>query len=101
MRRVRKVISYACTACFLMFPSASEAKAHYAAKHPRRAVAAPRRARKTQTGAIVDALRGGSHTAADVSRRTKIPLTRVHSLLSYLRRRGQVKGFKDKLKAVG
>lgn len=85
-----------------MFPSAGEAKAHYAAKHPRRATPpGPRRARKTQTGAILEALRGGSHTAADVSRKTKIPLTRVHSLLSYLRRRGQVKGFKDKLKAVG
>lgn len=100
MRRIRKVVSYACTACFLMFPTAREAKTHYGAKHPR-VVKPAARPRKTQTGAILDALRAGARSAAEIQDRTRIPLTRVHSLLSYLRRRGQVRGFKDNLRAVG
>jgi len=101
MRRIRKIISYACTTCFLMFPTAREAKAHHAAKHPLRALAsAARRPRRTQTGAILDALRGGAKSAGEIEKRTRIPLTRVHSLLSYLRRRGQVKGFKGNLRAI-
>jgi hypothetical protein len=98
MRQVRKVISYACTACFLLFPTSGEAKAHYSAKHPRRSLAPRPRPRRTQTGAILEALREGARSAADIQERTRIPLGRVHSLLSYLRRRGQVRGFKDKLR---
>lgn len=100
MRQIRKVVSYACTQCFALFPTAADARAHHGAKHPDRARAATRRARPTQTGAILVALRGGARSAAEIERRTRIPLARVHSLLSYLRRRGQVKGFKDKLKAA-
>lgn len=100
MRRIRKVISYACTACFVLFPTATEAKSHYATKHPLRAQPARRRSGATQTGAILAALKDGARSAADIQSKTKIPLSRVHSLLSYLRRRGQVKGFKDKLRAA-
>ncbi|GEM_PF-2865290 len=98
MRRVRKVISYACTACFALFPSSRDARAHSMAKHPHRPVRARKPARSTQTGAILEAMRAGARSAADIQRRTRIPLGRVHSLLSYLRRRGQVKGFKDNLR---
>jgi len=100
MRRIRKVVTYACTACFLMFPTATEAKAHYAVKHPASRRIPRRRPRKTQTGAILNALREGARSASEIEKRTRIPLTRIHSLLSYLRRRGQVRGFKDRLRAA-
>ena len=101
MRRIRKVITYACTTCFKMFPNAKEAKAH-AATHPapRKAGVGRRRRGPTQTGAILDAIKGGATSAGAVSKKTKIPLERVHSLLSYHRRRGNIKGFSGTLKVA-
>lgn len=101
MRRIRKIVTYACTYCFKMFPNAKEAKAH-ASTHPAPQKAATQRRRRgpTQTGAILEAVKGGATSATAVAKRTKIPLERVHSLLSYHRRRGNVKGFSGTLKAT-
>jgi hypothetical protein len=100
MRRVRKITTYVCTSCFKMFPSSKEAKAH-ASTHPAPAKPTAQRRRRgpTQTGAILDAVKGGATSAAAISKKTKIPLERVHSLLSYHRRRGNIKGFSGTLKA--
>ena len=99
MRRVRKIVAYACTTCFLLFPSAKTAKEH-ARTHPapRGQAASPRRPRRTQTGAILDAIGKGAKTAEAIAKQTRIPLERVHSLLSYHRRKGNVKGFTGDLK---
>jgi hypothetical protein len=102
MRRVRKIVTYACTRCFRLFSSAKDAKTH-AATHPAppRANHAGRRRRgPTQTGAILEAVRAGAKTADAISKKTKIPPERVHSLLSYHRRRGSIKGFSGNLKAA-
>jgi predicted Rossmann fold nucleotide-binding protein DprA/Smf involved in DNA uptake len=97
MRRIRKIVLFTCTTCYSVFPSSKLAKEH-ARTHP----APPKetRQRETQTGAILDAIRDGATTAAEVSQKTKIPLERVHSLLSYHRRRGNVRGFNGKLRAA-
>ena len=103
MRRVRKITVYVTTGDLRLFSSAKEAKAHAATlPAPARAPAAGRRRRRgpTQTGAILDAVKGGAKSAAAISKKTKIPLERVHSLLSYHRRRGNVKGFSGSLKAT-
>ena len=102
MRRVRKITVYVTTGDLRLFSSAKEAKAHAATlPAPARAPAAGRRRRgPTQTGAILDAVKSGATTAAGISKKTKIPLERVHSLLSYHRRRGNVKGFSGTLKAT-
>jgi|ERR1051325_4842156 hypothetical protein len=94
-RRIRKIVLFACTTCYATFPSSKEAKDH-ARTHP--ALSPPKKARKTQTGAILEAIRGGAKTAADVSQQTKIPQARVHSLLSYHRRRGNIRGSSGKLR---
>jgi hypothetical protein len=102
MRRIRKIITYACTRCYQLFPNAKDAKAH-AATHPALpspAGAGRKRRGPTQTGRILEAIQGGATDAGAISKKTKIPLGRVHSLLSYHRRRGNVKGFSGKLKAA-
>lgn len=107
LRRIRKVTSYLCTACYAMFPNAKDARAH-AEKHPavKRTVAprgkarGPGRPRTPQTTRILNSVKGGSKSAKAVAEQTRIPLERVHALLSYLRRKGRVKGFKDQLKAA-
>lgn len=66
---------------------------------PRRASSATGR-KPTQTGAILDAIKHGAHSATQVHLKTNIPLSRVHSLLSYLRRKRKVKGFKNKIRLV-
>jgi hypothetical protein len=96
MRRIRKITLFACTTCYTVFPSSKLAKEH-SRKHPRPPKEA--RQRETQTGAILEAIRKGATTAADVSKKTKIPMDRVHSLLSYHRRRGNIRGFNGKLQA--
>lgn len=101
MRRIRKIVAYACTTCFALFSEAKMAKEH-ARSHPapaRVAVpGAPKKRRVTQTGAILEAVGKGAKTAEEVAKKTKIPLERVHSLLSYHRRKGNVKGFSGELK---
>lgn len=99
MRRIRKVVSYACTSCFRLFPSSKDARAHASSAHPARATkkASPGRPRSTQTGNILKAIGSGAKTAEAISKKTSIPLERVHSLLSYHRRRGNVKGFTGEL----
>lgn len=98
MRRVRKIVAYACTTCYALFPTAKAAKEH-ARTHPApRAQPSARRPRRTQTGAILDAIGKGAKTAEAISKQTRIPLERVHSLLSYHRRKGNVKGFTGDLK---
>jgi len=99
-RRIRKVTSYVCTGCYRTFPTSKDAKTHAASAHPPKAEGPkgkPGR-RPKQTTAIIEAIKGGAHSAADIQAKTKIPLGRIHSLLSYLRRKGVVKGFKDKIK---
>lgn len=97
MRRIRKITMFACTTCYNVFSTSKLAKEH-SRTHPAKP-AAPKRRRATQTGAILEAIRGGSKTATAIAKKTQIPLERVHSLLSYHRRRGNVKGFSGKLKA--
>jgi hypothetical protein len=74
----------------------------HASTHPAPAKQATQRRRRgpTQTGAILDAIRAGATSATTVAKKTKIPIERVHSLLSYHRRRGNVKGFSGTLKAT-
>ncbi|MFA5862992.1 MAG: hypothetical protein WDA16_14975 [Candidatus Thermoplasmatota archaeon] len=105
LRRVRKVTSYLCTTCYAMFPNAKEARVH-ADKHPapervtpRGKARGPGRPRTPQTTRILNSVKGGSKSAKAVAEQTRIPLERVHALLSYLRRKGRVKGFKDQLRA--
>ena len=99
MRRIRKIVAYACTTCYALYSDAKMAKEH-ARTHPapRANAAAPGKPRRTQTGAILDAVGKGATTAEAIARRTRIPLERVHSLLSYHRRKGNVKGFSGDLK---
>lgn len=97
MRRIRKIVLFTCTTCYSVFPSSRLAKEH-AKTHPA-PTKQPRR-RETQTGAILEAIREGATTAAEISQKTKIPLERVHSLLSYHRRRGNVRGFSGKLRVA-
>lgn len=102
MRRIRKIVAYACTTCFALFSEAKMAKdharAHPAPARPPGGAAPKRRPRATQTGAILEAVGKGARTAEDIAKRTRIPLERVHSLLSYHRRKGNVKGFTGELK---
>jgi predicted Rossmann fold nucleotide-binding protein DprA/Smf involved in DNA uptake len=98
-----------CTTCYSMFPSAKEARAHVET-HPApprasaarrgRGRAGPGRPRTPQTTRILNAVKAGAKSAKDVHAQTRIPLDRVHALLSYLRRKGHVKGFKDQLKTT-
>lgn len=99
MRRVRKITAYACTTCFALFSSSKMAKEH-ARTHPaRKPSGEPRKPRgKPQTAAILEAIGKGAKTAEAVAKQTRIPLERVHSLLSYHRRKGNVKGFTGDLK---
>lgn len=97
MRRIRKIVAYACTTCFALFSDARQAREH-ARAHPVRRAEAASRPRKTQTAAILDAIGKGARTAEAVAKQTKIPLERVHSLLSYHRRKGNVKGYTGDLK---
>jgi predicted Rossmann fold nucleotide-binding protein DprA/Smf involved in DNA uptake len=104
---VRKVTSYLCTTCYSMFPSAKEARAHVEthpapkrAPAPRGRARGPGRPRTPQTTRILNAIKGGAKSAKEIQQQTRIPLDRVHALLSYLRRKGHVKGFKDQLKAA-
>lgn len=103
MRNVRKITTYLCTRCFHMFPDGQLARKHVRESHAGKEAAAPgpRRVRRgpTQTGRVYDAIKGGARTAKDVTRKTKIPLPRVHSLLTYLRNRGKVTGFAKDLRA--
>lgn len=101
MRRIRRVTAYACTTCFRLFPDARGAKTH-AATHPvppppsRRS--GPRRPK--QTDRILEAVRSGAKTARAIEAKTRIPLTRIHSLLAYHRKRGNISGFTGSLKAT-
>lgn len=100
MRRIRKIVTYACTTCFALFSSSKMAKEH-AKTHPLppRAPPAGRKGpRKTQTGAILAAIGEGAKTAEAIAKKTRIPLERVHSLLSYHRSKGNVKGFTGDLR---
>jgi predicted Rossmann fold nucleotide-binding protein DprA/Smf involved in DNA uptake len=107
LRRVRKVTSYLCTACYKTFPTSQEAREH-AQTHPAAPKAAQRRGRARgpgrprtpQTTRILNAVKAGAHSAKEIQQQTRIPIERVHALLSYLRRKGKVKGFKDQLKAT-
>ena len=100
MRRVRRVVAYACTKCFALHPSKKEAAAHYDARHGSTKVKPARKKRVTQTGAILEAVRNGATTAEAIAKATRIPLARVHSLLSYHRRRGNVQGYTGALKVA-
>lgn len=98
MRRVRRIVTYACTTCFALYPDAKLAREH-ARTHPAPVPRDPPKGpRVTQTGAILDAIGKGARTAEAVAKRTKIPLERVHSLLSYHRRKGSVHGFSGELR---
>ena len=103
MRTLRKVTSYICTHCFHAFPDGVTARRHVKEQHAnaRRATGAPGKPRRgpTQTGRVHAAIQGGSRTAKDVARKTRIPLPRVHSLLTYLRKRGKVVGYATDLRA--
>jgi len=101
MQRVRRIVTYACTACYKLFPDAKSAKEH-ARSHPLpiKAYARPAKRRTTQAGSVLEAVRAGAKTAEAVTKKTKIPIQRVHTLLSYHRRRGNVKGFSGTLKAA-
>lgn len=96
MRKIRKVVLFACTTCFAVFATSRLAREH-ARTHPD-PPKEKKRPRATQTGRILDAIRDGATTAQEVADATRIPLERVHSLLSYHRRRGNVKGFSGKLR---
>lgn len=103
MRAVRKVTIYLCTYDMKAYPDAASARRaaqEHAAANKKRA-ASPRRGRRgpTQTGRVLQAIKSGSRTAKDVSKRTRIPLPRVHSLLTYLRKRGLVTGYATDLRA--
>lgn len=98
MRKIRKIVMFACTTCYAVFSTSKLAKDH-AKTHPVR-VKPVGRPRSTQTGRILDAIRDGASTAREISDTTRIPLERVHSLLSYHRRRGNVKGFSGKLRVA-
>lgn len=106
LRRVRKITSYLCTTCYAMFPNAKDARAHVqthpapARTAPARRNRRPGRPRTPQTMRILNAIKGGAKSAKTIHDETRIPLERVHALLSYLRRKGHVKGFKDQLKAT-
>jgi hypothetical protein len=101
VRKVRRVVSYACTRCFRLFPTSASARQHHDATHPAaREKARPGRKRSTQTGRILEAIGGGARTAEAVAKKTRIPLTRVHSLLSYHRRKGNIRGFTGDLRLV-
>jgi hypothetical protein len=98
MRRVRRVTAYACTACFKIFPTSRMAKEHakeHPAPKPVRAGAAPRRVK--QTDLVLQAVAARAKTAEAIHKKTKIPLDRVHSLLSYHRRRGNIVGYTGSL----
>lgn len=101
MRRIRKIVAYACTTCFALFSSSKMAKEHartHPAPKPSPAGAPAKGPRRTQTGAILEAIGKGAKTAEEIAKRTRIPLERVHSLLSYHRRKGNVKGFTGDLR---
>ncbi|MHB8604379.1 MAG: hypothetical protein ACYDCK_03905 [Thermoplasmatota archaeon] len=103
MRNIRKVTTYLCTRCFRTFPDGARARAHLKEVHAReatRAGAKPKEGRRiTQTGRVLSAIEGGAKTAKEVGRRTRLPLPRVHSLLTYLRKRGKVSGYAKDLRA--
>ncbi len=101
MRAVRKVTTYICTECFHAFPSKAVANRHVADVHKGggRPDAPTRRKRRgvPQVQKIANAIAGGASSAKEIERRTRIPLTRVHSLLTYLRKRGRITGYGDEL----
>lgn len=103
MRSVRKVTHYLCTHCFHSFPDGVTARKHVKDAHgsAKGTSKTPKRARRgpTQTGRVHAAIQGGAKTAKDVSKKTRIPLPRVHSLLTYLRKRGKITGYADDLRA--
>ncbi len=102
MRSVRKVTDYICTHCFHSFPDGVAARKHVKEAHAnlKGPAKGPRRARRgpTQTGRVFTAIQGGAKTAKDVAKKTRIPLPRVHSLLTYLRKRGQIAGYATDLR---
>ena len=101
MRKIRKVVSYACTTCVQLFPLASLAREHAKKAHPpTQRKEATYRGRPTQAGQVLEAVRGGAVTAEAVSKKTKVPLARVHALLSYHRRKGNLRGYTGHLKVA-
>lgn len=101
MRKVRKVVSYVCTTCYSLFPSSAPAREHVKKAHPPgKPKPSTYRGRPTQAGQVLEAVRGGAVTAEGVSQKTRIPLGRVHALLSYHRRKGNVRGYTGHLKAA-
>lgn len=100
MRAIRKTTSYVCTRCFTIFPSGKDARAHVKAAHPAGAEKPTRRRGPTTVNRIVQAIEGGATTAKDVQKKTGLPLNRVHSFLTYLRKRGRVKGDASSLRVT-
>lgn len=102
MRAIRKVTAYVCTHCITVFPSAREARAHVTQKHPAQKLVPGRpRTRRGPTSAdrILTAIKQGAKSAEQIERKTKIPLKRVHSFLTYLRQQGRISGFSGELRA--
>lgn len=97
MRRIRKLTLYVCTTCLKTYNDSKQAK-QCANTHP--LPPKEKHQRDTQTGKVLQAVRNGAETAEAVSRKAKLPLERVHSLLSYHRRRGAIRGGSGKLKAL-
>lgn len=104
MRSVRKVTVYICTHNMKAYPDAESAKKaaqEYMEKNKKKQKSARKGRRgQTQTGRVLKAIQNGATTAKEVSRRTRIPLPRVHSLLTYLRKRGRIEGYANDLSAV-
>ncbi len=99
MRPVRKVTAFVCTTCYQLFASRASAHEH-ADRHPRQDEAtAARRKGPSQTSQVLAAIRGGARDARAIQRQTRLPLARVHTLLSYHRRRGNVRGYNGDLRA--
>jgi len=99
MRAVRKTTSYVCTRCFTIFPTGKDAREHVKASHKGPEKHARRRG-PTTVNRILEAIRNGARTAKDVQKKTSLPLNRVHSFLTYLRKRGRIKGDSSNLRVT-
>jgi len=104
MRRLRRVVSFVCTTCFKSFPDKASGMKHaesHGGKKPRLSRRGFRRGRRVkQTALVLGAIRSGAKTAAAISKKTGIPNARVHTLLSYHRRKGNITGYTGRLRVV-
>lgn len=103
MRAIRKVTSYICTTCYQVFPTSDDARAHYRKAHgapDRSARRTTRRRGETSAGRVLKAIEDGASSAKEIQKRTKLPLKRVHSFLTYLRKQGRIEGYRDDLRVA-